>query len=173
MPNIKVLEDLDVIIEEHPHSDFFKNKLIEECNAADRVKGHTNLVGGKFHAGKTPDSPSRQIEKWIASIIKKTYNVEKNKSFSMKASMWFAGYDKGHYADSHHHLPYSLFSFVYYINAPEGSSDLVFTTSNIKIEAVEGRAVIFPSYLRHHVLQNKSNGRLVLAGNMVSFKNKK
>ena len=65
MPNIKVLEDLDVIIEEHPHSDFFKNKLIEECNAADRVKGHTNLVGGKFHAGKTPDSPSRQIEKWI------------------------------------------------------------------------------------------------------------
>ena len=59
-----------------------------------------------------------------------------------------------------------MFSFVYFIKCPKGSSPLVFTKSGKKIKAEEGKIVIFPGWLRHHVPKNKCEGRITMAGNI-------
>ena len=95
---------------------------------------------------------------------------ENAETISYDVSMWFAIYDEGDYAKSHHHIPYSLWSFVYYVNTPKGSSPLVFTTSGKKIKAEEGKLVLFPAGVRHHVPKNRCKNRLVLAGNLIPFR---
>tara|TARA_B100001113_G_scaffold239026_1_gene196491 strand:- start:224 stop:802 length:579 start_codon:yes stop_codon:yes gene_type:complete len=86
------------------------------------------------------------------------YNLQSN-------NCWFAKYDMGEYTSSHNHIP-SVFSFVYFLKSPTGSSPLVFTNSNMEIEPKEGRLVMFPSILYHHVPPNNCNDRVVLAGNI-------
>ena len=75
-------------------------------------------------------------------------------------------YGKGDYCKSHSHYP-SLFSFVYFIKCPPKSSPLIFTTSGEEISAEEGKVVIFPSMLKHHVPYNHSEDRIILSGNMI------
>ena len=58
------------------------------------------------------------------------------------------------------------FSFVYFIKCPKGSAPLVFTTSGKRIKAEEGKVLIFPGNMKHHVPKNKGEGRMVLAGNI-------
>ena len=64
------------------------------------------------------------------------------------------------------HAHPSPFSFVYFVRCPKGSSPLIFTTSGKKIKAEEGKVVIFPGNLLHHVPENKCDGRITLAGNI-------
>lgn len=80
-------------------------------------------------------------------------------------NLWGQLYNKGHFQNSHHHLPYD-WSFVYYVNTPKGSSPLVFTQSRKKIKAEAGKLLIFPGHLTHHVPENKCEGRTVVAGNL-------
>ena len=80
--------------------------------------------------------------------------------------MWFARYNKNDSCTSHDHLPFALFSFVYFVNTPKGSSPLVFTTSGKKIKAEEGKVVIFPACVYHDVPPNECDGRIVMAGNV-------
>ena len=67
---------------------------------------------------------------------------------------WIAKYNRGDFTLSHNHYP-CLYSFVYFMNSPKGSSPLVFTTSEQSIEAKNGRIVIFPAILKHHVPDNQ------------------
>ena len=75
-------------------------------------------------------------------------------------------YDKGDYTQTHHHS-FVLYAFVYFIKTPKGSSPLVFTKSGKKIKAEEGKVVIFPGVLRHHVPKNRCDDRIIVAGNVV------
>ena len=65
----------------------------------------------------------------------------------------------------HEHLP-NVWSFAYFVNCPRGSSPLVFTNSGKKIKAEDGKIVIFPTSVRHHVPKNKCEDRVVLSGNI-------
>ena len=44
--------------------------------------------------------------------------------------------------------------FVYFIQCPRGSSPLVFSTSGKRVKAEEGKVVIFPGNIYHHVPKN-------------------
>lgn len=87
-----------------------------------------------------------------------------------------------------HHHPNSTFSGVYYVSAPEGSSKLRFRDPSIlarmaeptidqcnatsaeviDFDPIEGRLVIFPSYLEHEVLLNRSKKpRIAISFNIV------
>lgn len=83
---------------------------------------------------------------------------------------WGAIYNKGDHTLPHNHSPFSI-SFVYFVNSPNGSSPLTFTTTNKKIKAEEGKVVVFNSSLFHHVPKNNCDNRVVVAGNYaVDFK---
>ena len=84
--------------------------------------------------------------------------------------MWFASYDKGNYVKVHNHLPFAVFSWVYFINSPRGSSPLIFTTTGKRIKPEEGKIVIFPSFIMHHVPKNKCDNRIVMAGNALPYR---
>ena len=78
---------------------------------------------------------------------------------------WLANYSKGDFTIPHHHKP-AMFSFVYFVRCPKGSSPLVLTTSGKRVKSDEGKVVIFPAGVWHHVPQNKCEGRMTLAGNI-------
>ena len=103
------------------------------------------------------------IYQWILNLLRNpiyggTYKFEVDNS-------WVAAYREGEFAVSHGHYP-AAYSFVYFIKCPKGSSPLIFTTSGKRIKAEEGKVVIFPGNLFHHVPKNKCDGRIVLAGNI-------
>ena len=80
--------------------------------------------------------------------------------------IWGAIYSKGDRTISHDHWP-ALWSFCYYVSAPEGSAPLVFTSNNYEIQPKSGLLVMFPGWVKHHVpVQNIEAERIVVAGNI-------
>lgn len=97
---------------------------------------------------------------FISCTIKKEFNL------NLKCSTcWGVIYNKGDYILSHSHSTEATFSFVYYLNAPKGSSPLIFSKSNYKVIPEFGKLVIFDSRLFHEVPENKSENRACLVGN--------
>jgi|TARA_X000001036_G_scaffold408810_1_gene419360 hypothetical protein len=84
---------------------------------------------------------------------------------------WGAVYNKGEGSISHSHVPYGK-SFVYYVQAEEGSSPLVFDRTYVKnrqviIKPKTGLLVVFPSDLEHSVPDSTmQQQRVILSGNL-------
>ena len=164
MDTIKITEKFELIIRNHPYADSFNKRLLEEILELQYVK---NPVKSNITGKKSSDFDGRYaktLTDWIQRVIKQHYPWD----FSTKLNgSWIADYGIDDYAVSHDHTRHGDFSFVYFINTPSGSSPLVFTTSDVKIEAVAGRLVIFPGNVLHHVPKNKCERRVTAAGNII------
>ena len=116
-----------------------------------------------FHFERDNKS-AQNISRWVSDLIRKDcikYPV------NLKCvELWGVLYNEGDYITSHQHGP-SLYSFVYFVNTPKGSSPLVFETSGHKIKPEAGKVVIFESRLIHKVPPNKCNGRVTISGNFI------
>tara|TARA_R110000744_G_scaffold311494_2_gene419001 strand:+ start:365 stop:919 length:555 start_codon:yes stop_codon:yes gene_type:complete len=115
---------------------------------------------------------SREIEQvisWASSLIIRDF--EKANGHLLKCSeVWGIVFNKGDSIEGHTHVP-SVYSFVYYVDAPKGSSSLVFETSGHRIEAEKGKMIIFDSRLTHKVTPNSSKNRCALSGNFINKDN--
>ena len=114
----------------------------------------------------------KQLITWISSLISRDFieGIALKDRFTIKCSeIWGVVYDKGNQIIGHNHLP-SLYNFVYYVNAPKGSSPIRFTTSGYESKAETGKLIIFNSSLYHCVPPNKCKGRIILTGNFISAK---
>jgi len=81
-------------------------------------------------------------------------------------SFWANVYEKGDYAQTHDHRPYD-FSFAYFVKSKWYHAPLILSHSGKRIRPKEGRYVIFPSYLKHHVPKHRyNNTRITLSGNL-------
>ena len=80
------------------------------------------------------------------------------------SAIWGQIYGKGAYQVSHTHLP-SHWSFVLFVNCPEGCSPLIFGDNDLEITPNSGGAVVFPGWVRHYVPKNLASGRSVVSGN--------
>ena len=169
MKLIGVRDKQNLLIDYHPHAESLNKKLITESSTwkyPNRL--HTNIHGEKWSTNnKDKSNPSQLVFEWATTLLRNYFRVGSD-SLAMKydVEMWFAKYDKGDHAKEHHHLPFALFSFVYFINCPRGSSPLIFKASGKRIKAEEGKIVVFSSNLKHYVPKNRCENRLVLAGNM-------
>jgi len=81
------------------------------------------------------------------------------------AECWANRYAVGSLASSHNHFPY-LYSFIYYLNVPSGSSPTIIDGLG-EISAEEGKCVFFPSILEHSVPPTNTNGRITITGNFL------
>ena len=106
------------------------------------------------------DSSIQDLFDWAMDFIPQS-DISKHKV----DHYWIAKYNRGDFTLSHSHYP-CLYSFVYFVNSPKGSSPLVFTTSGQSIEAKRGRIVIFPGILEHHVPKNECDDRVIISGNV-------
>ena len=95
------------------------------------------------------------IEKWISQIVYDSFVYNKRDPVYCY-EMWGLIYEDESKIEVHSH-PDSLYSCSYYVNAPKGSAPLIFTTSNHKIKAEEGKLIVFDGRLDHHVPRSKIN----------------
>ena len=164
-----VKSDEEIFVGVHPHHIDLNKKIIEESKSFPFVMGQKNHDGSISNVRAPKTSParitSRSIELvygWIEILLNQRY---KNWNFQVYAS-WLAKYSKDQHTVRHHHIPAS-FSFVYFVKSPKGSSPLILTTSRKRIKPDEGKVVIFPGSMVHHVPKNKCDGRITLAGNIL------
>tara|TARA_B100000131_G_scaffold31686_1_gene29492 strand:+ start:168 stop:707 length:540 start_codon:yes stop_codon:yes gene_type:complete len=117
---------------------------------------HANFTGFNFDSKEVTN-----LAQWVSNNLTNTLKI------SLKiAEIWGVLYNEGDYTTPHQHAP-SLYSFTYYVNAPKGSSPLVFTTSGKKIKPEVGKVVLFESRLVHHVPPNKCFERCAISGNFI------
>tara|TARA_R100001443_G_C3308867_1_gene167202 strand:+ start:237 stop:764 length:528 start_codon:yes stop_codon:yes gene_type:complete len=159
-------EKLYFFIKNHPHYKSINEKLIEESYNFEFRRDLINMDGSATNVkavqtgGKISSPTLSLIEKWILEVFEKQFG------FYYKVGLrWMSNYGEGDYTTSHTHIP-SAFAFNYFVKTPKGSSPLIFTTSGKKIKAEEGKVIIFPGNLAHHVPKNRCDGRIVLSGNI-------
>lgn len=159
----------ELLLETHPYHISLNKKILDDSKFFIFKEGIRNVDGGlsNLTAPKTNETriTSKSLElvyDWILSLLNQKYG-----GWNFKVcNSWLANYSKGQYALSHHHIPAS-FSFVYFVKSPKGSSPLIFTISRKRIKPDEGKVVIFPGNMLHHVPKNKCDGRMILAGNVL------
>ena len=103
------------------------------------------------------------INEWILSLTP----LRKDGFEYFLDGCWLANYAKGDKTFPHAHTP-AVFSFVYFVKCPKGSSPLVFSTSGKRIKSEEGKLVLTNGCVRHHVPKSKCSGRIVYVGNIFS-----
>ena len=155
-----------LVIDRHPlHESLNKKLMMESLDADYSISGTTNVKAQRSQ-WSTKSPTIKIIQRWVESIITSHYNIySRGYKFSYNGS-WFVRYSKGDYTISHHHIPAS-YAFIYFIRSPIGSSPLVFSTSDTIIEPEEGKLIIFPGNLFHHVPKNECDGRIVFSGNII------
>mgnify|MGYP003121899320 CR=1 FL=1 len=106
---------------------------------------------------------------WVTGIIRQSVgSVYQTLDLNPQIKeLWGVYYEEGTGITRHHHLPYTH-TFVYYVNAPEGSSPLVFTTSGHQLKPEAGKLVMFDSRLMHECPLNRARGRCIISGNFVT-----
>ena len=163
---MRVYEHLEINIHQHPFYKSINEKLIEECKNFTFTRNIKNFDGSftnvkALQTFNDIESPTLSlINNWILSIFQGKYGF----NFSIPVK-WISHYNKGDYTIRHEHVP-AAFAFNYFIKTPPGSSPLIFSTSGKKIKAEEGKLVIFPGNVEHHVPKNRCDGRITMAGNI-------
>ena len=172
----QIRENSEVSVDVYPYAQSLNEKILEESKyiifQRDKINsdgGITNVKALQTEAifdAKTV--PSMQIlVNWLFKLDIKTQWFKSNGTeTNLRVDhFWLANYSKGDFTIPHHHKP-AMFSFVYFVRCPKGSSPLVFTTSKKRVKAEEGKIVVFPGHVLHHVPKNNCEGRVVLAGNI-------
>ena len=163
---MRVYEHIEIYIHQHPFYKSINEKLIEECKNFTFTRNIKNFDGSSTNVKALQtfndiESPTLSlINNWILSIFQGKYGF----NFSIPVK-WISHYNKGDYTIRHEHVP-AAFAFNYFIKTPPGSSPLIFSTSGKKIKAEEGKLVIFPGNVEHHVPKNRCDGRITMAGNI-------
>tara|TARA_B100000287_G_C20558968_1_gene751647 strand:- start:624 stop:1169 length:546 start_codon:yes stop_codon:yes gene_type:complete len=172
--HINIKENTNVTIEHHPHHKSLNEKLLEYMDGVTTqnmdelaLTENANVyVKAKVLSLYNPTSSVKLLTQWITSILFNDYPWMMQRGYKLFFSnLWFANYKKGEYTTSHNHLPFA-FSFVYFIRCPKGSSPMVFTTSGKRVKAEEGKVIIFPGNVFHHVPKTRCDGRVIMAGNI-------
>ena len=116
------------------------------------------------------------ISEYIRTHEKLEFDYASELEASVISSSWFNILGKGHKVDRHRHVDSwddregSVVSGAYYPYVDEGSAPLVFTFPEkkvIEMPCSSGSLVIFPSWLDHHTLENKTDKRVTVSFNTV------
>ena len=162
---MKVKDNVEIIVEYNPEALDLKQRLMHDASTVNYSMSYETNVQAKMSSYKTSTPTTDVLINWIAELIDKHSSFRRRGYNLYFCNLWFAKYDIGDYTKVHEHA-LSFFSFVYFINCPEGSAPFVFTTSGEEIKAEEGKIVIFPGRMLHNVPENGCKNRIVLAGNV-------
>ena len=161
------IEEIHFFTIKHSNHLSMNEKIVEEIEKVPFIRNKkmidntdTNIRALQVYNNDIESPTISLLKKWILTIVNDEWITYKISSY------WLAKYGKGDYAISHHHIPAS-YAFIYFIRSPIGSSPLVFSTSDTIIEPEEGKLIIFPGNLFHHVPKNECDGRIVFSGNII------
>ena len=168
---MKVSQSSEILIGDY----LFQRQLKEEVLALLAVsnpisKERTNVKAFHTDWNWEPDNLRiKNFKSFILAEIERHFQPGSMKDSSraplIMKNFWANVYYKGDYADSHGHNPYH-YSFAYFLKCENYHSPLVFSESGKKVRPKEGRFVVFPAYLKHHVpKQQHDDTRITLSGN--------
>ena len=167
------------------------DQLLEECLTFQKNHSIGHIVSnmGGWQSQPLIEILSKNTEILLDHVINNLLGIYCNYGINRKPKLvnyWFNINYPGNYNISHNHTM-SFFSVVYYVKVPKNSGELVlersddssyymqyFTDMNqyiaqaILVDPEEHKLVIFPSWIKHSVNQNRSNNnRISLAFNFV------
>ena len=152
---------------EYSDYEYLKKMSLWAQNAGDCQNRSTNVKADmtQWQIWKETDLFNKFLSEASKEIISLSW-VQNNKDF-LFSNVWAAVYRKGDYATIHDHI-LTYISFVVCLDDGGLSHPLVFSDSNIQVEMITGRIVVFPSYVKHHVpVYYGESPRVVLAGNII------
>ena len=169
-----IKSQLSIIIENYPFHKSLNDRIIKDSENLAWTRDIYNTDGGltnvrALQTFKIDSSKNvKRVEDWAISLIRQSMYGNNSGTKFVSIDTWMTNYSKDDFTVSHQHNP-STYAFDYFLKCPKGSSPLVFTTSGKKIKAEEGKIVIFPGNVLHHVPKNKCEGRMTLAGNIFAY----
>ena len=159
-------EDIPIVIDYFPDTKL-PNRLLTDLVPQKWPNTRLTNVNAEMTEWNCKFPQRRVFQRWLRYVIEQRFGACSNEHNLNFVEMWFARYGKGDYTKVHNHIK-ALYSFVFFVNAPEGSSPLILTSSKTEIEPVPGKLVLFPGCIYHHVPENNCENRVVLAGNIIS-----
>ena len=171
---MKVKHYAKILVGEYQFSDKVKEQVLSCLKTCNPIPPNNSNVKASIHTewDWEPDNITfRNLKSFIREEIEKHFRPGAMSTGSRKwiycKSLWGNVYEKGDYAQSHCHKPFD-FSFAYFVKSKWYYPPLVLTESGKRIRPKEGRYVIFPSYLMHHVPKHRyKDTRITLSGNLV------
>ena len=105
---------------------------------------------------------------WLQKIITNNTQIFGKEGCLRLEEVWGTTFKKGDNIVPHNHMPFA-WTWIFYVNAPEGSSPLVFSESKHSIEVSTGKLLIFEARLQHEVPACTVDGRCILSGNIADL----
>ena len=171
---MKVVHNAEVIVGDYPFADQIKSEVLSLLKVCNPIPQNHSNVKASVHTewDWEPDNLKfRNLKAYIREQVEKHFRPgarsDGSRSWVKCHTFWANVYEKGDYAISHCHKPMD-FSFAYFVKSKWYYPPLVFTHSGKRIRPKEGRYIIFPSYVKHHVPKHRyRDTRITLSGNLL------
>ena len=159
---------------DYPYASRVKSKLYQEI---ENNLDHAVMGGGYITPMSLHKKGIREVDiivQWINNLVPQIAykftqggddsdkGVGFNNSFEIE-ELWGIIYNKGEGVVKHNHFPWCM-SFCYFVNVPKKC--VPFILEGKRIKPIEGRIIVFPSFLYHWAPPSKCDGRCVIAGNI-------
>jgi hypothetical protein len=162
-----------VLVGDYQFADKVKSEVLSALKVCNPIPTEESNVKASIHTewNWEPDNTTfRNLKAYIVAEVEKYWQPgarsDGERDWVIVKNFWGNVYEKGDYAQSHCHKPFD-YSFAYFVKAKWYYPPLVFTDSGKKIRPKEGRYVIFPAYLKHHVPKHRyEDSRITLSGNL-------
>ena len=169
MGKMKVKGEYDIITGEYPFHEQLKEELVPSLeNYTDQQGRRTNVKATMTEWDWGNDI--ERVSRLKSFIVEMTRRIVTSPNLSQDLAvrhLWANIYHHSDYTNSHDHVGVDIFSFAYFLKTEWYHPPFVFTRSGKKIKSKEGTFIIFPSHLKHHVPENKSQEtRITLSGNL-------
>ena len=159
---------------DYPYASRVKSKLYQEI---ENNLDHAVMGGGYITPMSLHKKGIREVDiivQWINNLVPQMAykftqggdDSDKGVGFSNSfeiEELWGIIYNKGEGVVKHNHFPWCM-SFCYFVNVPKNC--VPFILEGKRIKPIEGRMIVFPSFLYHWAPPSKCDGRCVIAGNI-------
>ena len=166
---MKIKHNANITVENYPFHKMLADELVPLLENYEDKQNRTSNVKATMTDWYITTPQIERLRKFILNEITSIsdLSLENIKTFIPRfRDIWANVYRKGDYALSHRHRP-AVWSFVYFLKSKWFYSPLVFDDYGQKIRPINGRYIIFPSYLRHSVPKHRyDDSRITLSGNV-------
>ena len=170
---MKVTHNAEILVGDYQFADKVKEQVLSCLKFCNPIPQDNSNVKASIHTEwdwEPRNITFRNLREFVRGETERHYKPGATSGGGRKMiyceSFWANVYEKGDYANSHCHKPYD-YSFAYFVKTRWYYPPLIFSDSGKRVRPKEGRYVIFPSYLRHHVPKHRYNDtRITLSGNL-------
>ena len=105
---------------------------------------------------------------WLQKIIQSNTPIFGKEGQLRLEEVWGTTFKVGDNITPHNHMPFA-WTWIFYVNAPLGSSPLIFSESKQTVQVAKGKLLIFEGRLQHEVPECTVDGRCILSGNIADL----